>query len=71
MLKRIEDNIKLVELSEEEMEEFNTAEKRVGRMRLSDTIPGIQYKMPDGRNTIMGWTKVEFGWEDEGGGWLC
>ncbi|KIW32590.1 uncharacterized protein PV07_04120 [Cladophialophora immunda] len=70
-LKRIEDNIKLVELSEEEMEKLNAAEKLVGRMRLSDTIPGIQYKMPDGRDTILGWTKVDFGWEDEEGEWLC
>ncbi|KAJ9625201.1 hypothetical protein H2204_010588 [Knufia peltigerae] len=70
-LKRIEDNIKLAELTKEEMEELNNAEKTVGRMRLSDTIPGIQYKMPDGRNTIIGWTKVEFGWEDEKGEWLC
>jgi glycerol 2-dehydrogenase (NADP+) len=70
-LKRIEDNIKLVELSDDEMEELNTAEKTVGRMRLSDTIPGIQYKMPDGRDTILGWTTQEFGWENEEGEWLC
>lgn len=69
--KRIEDNIKLVELSEDEMEKLNAAEQTVGRMRLSDTIPGIQYKMPDGQNTILGWTKTEFGWENEKGEWLC
>jgi glycerol 2-dehydrogenase (NADP+) len=70
-LKRIEDNIKLVGLGEEEMKEINAAEKKVGRMRLSDTIPGIQYTMPDGRDTVLGWTKVEFGWENEQGEWLC
>jgi glycerol 2-dehydrogenase (NADP+) len=69
--KRIEDNIKLVTLSPEEMDEINAAETTVGRMRLSNFIPGIQYRMPDGKDTVLGWTSAEFGWEDEAGNWLC
>lgn len=68
---RIEENIKLVKLSDEDMEILNQAYLKIGKMRLSDTIPGIQYEMPGGKKTIMGWTKQEFGWEDEDGNWLC
>jgi glycerol 2-dehydrogenase (NADP+) len=70
-LHRIEENIKLVSLDETDVEALNQAHTKLGRIRLSDTIPGIQYVLPGGKKTIMGWTKAEFGWEDEEGNWLC
>lgn len=70
-LHRIEENIKLLTLDETEVEALNQAHTKLGRIRLSDTIPGIQYVLPGGKKTIMGWTKAEFGWEDEEGNWLC
>lgn len=70
-LKRIEENIRLVRLDEAEMGSLNEAHVRLGRMRLSDSIPGIQYELPGGKKTVLGWTKAEFGWEDDQGNWLC
>ena len=69
-LHRIEENIKLVKLDDAEMETMNESWKTIGKTRLSDSIPGLQYHL-DGVDTINGWTKVEFGWEDENGNWLC
>lgn len=70
-LHRIRENNKLVTLDEADVEALNQAHTKLGRTRLSDTIPGLQYVMPDGKKTVLGWTKVEFGWEDEEGNWLC
>jgi len=69
-MKRIEENIRLVRLEEGEMEALNQAHVKIGKTRLSDMIPGIQYEV-GGKSTILGWTKEEFGWEDEKGNWLC
>lgn len=67
---RIEANFRLVTLSEADMKTINGAQDVIGRFRLGDTIPGIQFKV-DGKDTMLGWSKVDFGWEDESGNWLC
>lgn len=66
---RIEGNIKLVTLSDAEMATINDAHKTIGRYRIPDDIPHMQVEI-DGVKTFMGWTKVDFGWEDEQGNWL-
>jgi len=70
-LGRIEENIRLVTLSEDEMERLNNAQTTVGKMRLSDDIEPMKFEMVPGKKTILGWTAVDFGWEDEEGNWLC
>lgn len=70
-MKRIEENIRLVRLEEDEMEALNQVHVTIGKLRLSDSIPANQYVLPGGKKTILGWTKTEFGWEDDQGNWLC
>jgi len=67
--KRIEDNIKLVTLSDDEMHRINTAHEVIGRERMADGIVLLQVQM-DGKKTLQGWSAVDFGWEDEQGNWL-
>ncbi|KAG8631949.1 hypothetical protein KVT40_001089 [Elsinoe batatas] len=67
---RIEENIKLVTLDDEGMEIMNAAHEKLGRLCLCfDIIEGIQYKV-DGKVTVLGWSKEDFGWVDENGTWL-
>ncbi|KPI39253.1 Glycerol 2-dehydrogenase (NADP(+)) [Cyphellophora attinorum] len=66
---RIEENVRLVTLEEGDMAKMNNAGGRIGKMRIADAIEGIHYKV-DGRNTLMGWSKVDMGWEDKEGNWL-
>lgn len=68
-VQRIESNIQLVTLSDEEMDTINRATEKIDRIRLSEIIPGIQYDL-NGKNTILGWSNADFGWEDEEGNWL-
>ncbi|KAF2096103.1 Aldo/keto reductase [Rhizodiscina lignyota] len=68
-VKRIEENIRLVTLSDEEMQTINQAHEKIFKLRLSNTIPGMQYKL-NGKDTILGWSYQDFGWEDEHGNWL-
>lgn len=68
--KRIEENIKLVTLSDEEMKAMNEAWKTIGKFRLSNNIKS-QHIQVDGKDTQMGWSYVDFGWEDEEGNWIC
>lgn len=70
-LHRIESNIRLVTLSASEMEAINNVHQQIGKLRLSTITPGLIYKTDDGQDTILGWSKVDFGWEDESGEWLC
>ena len=67
---RVAENIRLVELSEEEMDEMNDAHKTIKHLHLVDWITSIQGKREDGTQLVMGWTKEEFGWEDKEGNWL-
>ncbi|KAJ1324753.1 glycerol 2-dehydrogenase (NADP+) [Microdochium nivale] len=66
---RIEDNIKLVTLSDDEMRRMDTAHEVVGRKRIADGIEPLHMEM-DGKRTLQGWSVVDFGWEDEEGNWL-
>lgn len=66
---RIEENIKLVTLSEDEIATINDAHNTIGKYRIPDNIPHMTFEI-DGVKTFMGWTPVDFGWEDEQGNWL-
>ncbi|KAH8666753.1 GCY protein [Xylariales sp. PMI_506] len=66
---RIADNIKLVTLTDEEMEKINSAHQTIKRNRVSDGITRLQITK-NGKTTMMGWSNVDFGWEDEDGNWL-
>lgn len=67
--KRIEDNINLVTLTDDEMAAINAAQDTIGRHRLAKNIKS-QYIEVDGKPTLMKWTWADFGWEDEEGNWL-
>ncbi|KAH7157974.1 GCY protein [Dactylonectria estremocensis] len=67
--KRIEDNISLVTLTDEEMDQINGAHNTIQRYRIADGIKTLQVEI-DGKQTLQGWSKVDFGWEDEEGNWL-
>lgn len=66
---RIDSNIRLVELSEDTMSVIGTAQSKLGHLCLSDNIPGIHHEV-DGKDTVLGWSKQDFGWEDSDGNWL-
>ncbi|KAL2752992.1 hypothetical protein ACRALDRAFT_2030079 [Sodiomyces alcalophilus JCM 7366] len=66
---RIEENIKLVTLDDEDMAKMNDAQNTVKRFRIADHITRLWMEM-DGKPTLQGWTRVDFGWEDEQGNWL-
>lgn len=66
---RILDNIKLVTLSDEEMTKMASAQDKIKRMRIADNIEALWLEL-DGKKTLQGWSKVDFGWEDEEGNWL-
>lgn len=59
--KRIEDNIKLVTLNDEEMRVMNEAHVTLGRYSMARHIPSANAT----------WTPLDYGWEDEQGNWLC
>ncbi|KAL6404368.1 putative aldo keto reductase protein [Ilyonectria robusta] len=67
--RRITENIKLVTLDDEEMAKMNDAHKILQPYRIGEKIEALQVKI-DGKTTILGWSKVDFGWEDEEGNWL-
>lgn len=66
---RIDSNIRLVRLTDTEMETISNAENIIGRIRLADNIPAMQKEFR-GRKTVMGWTAEDYGWEDSEGNWL-
>ena len=66
---RIEENIKLVTLSDEEMEKINNAHRSIKARRTADYIAPL-WRDADGGRQLMGWTSVELGWSDEEGNWL-
>ena len=67
---RVSENIRLVELTKEEMEEMNNAHKTIKKIMLVDWITAMQSKRADGTLLIQGWTKEDFGWVDKEGNWL-
>ncbi|KAF4551118.1 D-galacturonate reductase-like protein 2 [Elsinoe fawcettii] len=66
---RIDSNIRLVTLSEDDMKTLNNAHDTLGRLCLCDRIKGIQYEV-DGKTTVLGWSHADFGWTDDDGNWL-
>ena len=66
---RIEENIRLVTLTDDEMERINNAHKTIRSYRIANDISSFWVEM-DGKRTLQGWTNVDFGWEDENGAWL-
>lgn len=63
---RIEQNIKLVKLSEEEMDKMNNAHKTIKSERRAKNIESMKMVV-DGKETLQGWTWQDFGWDDEEG----
>ncbi|KAL0936308.1 putative aldo/keto reductase [Colletotrichum truncatum] len=66
---RMDENIRLVSLNDEEMGKMNSAHKYIRRHRVADDNPHMDVWI-DGLKTMQGWTTVELGWEDENGNWL-
>lgn len=66
---RILENIKLVTLTEEEMTKMASAQHQIKRTRIADNIKSLWLEL-DGVQTLQGWSKVDFGWEDSHGNWL-
>ncbi|KAI9171649.1 Glycerol 2-dehydrogenase (NADP(+)) [Paramyrothecium foliicola] len=66
---RIDENLRLVTLSADEMARMDAAEETVGRRRFANFLKNQQFEI-DGRTTLQGWTYEDFGWEDENGNWL-
>ncbi|KAK6225308.1 aldo/keto reductase [Colletotrichum tabaci] len=67
---RIEENIRLVTLTDEEMAKINEAHKTIKRERFSNGIAS-QHDEIDGKVTQQGWTYADMGYEDEDGNWLA
>jgi glycerol 2-dehydrogenase (NADP+) len=67
---RIEENIKLITLPAEDMEIMDNAHKTIRKCRLSDDIPSLTFDVPGKGKLLLGWTKAEFGFEDEEGNWI-
>ncbi|KAK7754521.1 hypothetical protein SLS62_003541 [Diatrype stigma] len=66
---RIEENIRLATLTDKEMRKVNSAYQTIGKFRSSDHFPMLKVEA-DGKKTLMGWSTVDFGWDDEEGNWL-
>lgn len=68
-LSRIDENIRLVKLTEAEMKEMNDAHVTICKLRIADHNKALRREV-DGQQTVLGWTDVDFGWEDAEGNWL-
>ena len=66
---RIEENINLVTLTDDEMMAINDVHKTVKFHRLAKDIKSQQMER-DGKPTLQMWDFQEFGWEDEQGNCL-
>lgn len=66
---RIEENIKLATLSNEEMSRINDAYRTIARFRCSD-LDKDSFVVVDGKKTFHGWSYEELGWTDQDGNWL-
>jgi glycerol 2-dehydrogenase (NADP+) len=53
------------------MEKMNGVHVTIGKFRLADNLKTMQYVVPGKGVTTLGWTKVDFGFEDTEGNWLC
>ncbi|KAL3461925.1 putative aldo-keto reductase [Aspergillus heterothallicus] len=68
-LARIDENIRLVTLDNAAMEALNSAHQTIAQERIADNIQAMK-RVVDGKETILGWTAQDFGWEDAQGNWL-
>lgn len=66
---RIIENMKLIELDEEDMARINDAHKTIEEHRISNSHHLMWVEL-DGKKTLHGWTEADLGWEDEAGNWL-
>ncbi|KAF9887914.1 hypothetical protein FE257_009436 [Aspergillus nanangensis] len=66
---RIAENIRLVTLDDAEMQAINDAHRTICQLRIAEHIVKMRREV-DGKQTILGWTKQDFGWEDAEGNWL-
>lgn len=66
---RIEDNIRLVELTGDEIARMDNAYRDIQLRRTADHYPNLMLER-DGRELVLGWTAAEIGWEDDEGNWL-
>jgi len=67
---RLEQNIRLVKLGDNDMEVMNEAHKHIGMTRLANASDELNRVDEMGITKILGWTNAEIGWEDEKGTWL-
>ncbi|KAJ0420211.1 NADP-dependent oxidoreductase domain-containing protein [Aspergillus carlsbadensis] len=68
-LARLDENIRLVTLDDEAMAIMDNAHRTIALERIADNIQAIK-RVVDGKETILGWTAQDFGWEDAEGNWL-
>ena len=66
---RIEENINLVTLTEDEMAAINRAQDTIKKHRLAKNIQSMRMDV-EGKPTLMMWTWEDLGWEDAQGNWL-
>lgn len=66
---RIESNIRLVTLTDQDMVSVNEAHREIGQVVIAYVHDHLWTTL-DGEKTLGGWTKVDFGWEDAQGHWL-
>lgn len=69
-ISRIEENLRLIRLAQQDTDRINQSYLKFGRMRLADITKGLLRDRPGGGVTILGWTPEDFGWEDAAGNWL-
>ena len=69
-LGRIEENIRLVHLSDDDMDAMNRVGEKLGKVRLADDISFGKGHVEGKGPVLFGWTKEEYGWEDNQGNWL-
>ncbi|KAL9109731.1 MAG: hypothetical protein Q9227_005600 [Pyrenula ochraceoflavens] len=67
---RLADNLRLVKLTDEDMETMNSAAEKVGKLRLMECAEVYWAEIPGKGRCCFGWTKEDLGWEDEEGNWL-
>ncbi|KAL3484122.1 putative aldo-keto reductase [Aspergillus germanicus] len=68
-LARLDENIRLVTLDEDAMAVLNDAHCTIAQERIADNIQAMK-RVVDGKETLLGWTAEDFGWEDAEGNWL-
>ena len=70
--KRLDENIRTVKLTAQEIEKINNMHREIGQLRLIDHVDRLWHDdaVPGKGRTFLGWTPQEIGWVDEKGTWL-